>query len=541
MESKDLGKWLQQIAGGVTAVTGFIAGLVGFAQLVQGEAGLVTLLLLGLGIGLIWLACLYFARFWQPEKQDKAPGGIQPPPTTAQEQALARRVRQRKAVRRSARVGLVLVPLLVLAGYFGWQHVQSLPSKEVVILVAEFDGPEGQNYRVTETILSQLRDATEEYPDVRVEALEEPVTERMGSAAARELGENRKASIIIWGWYGKTDTDVPISVNFEVLQPPEDLPEFDETASGAVQTFAISELNSFQIQTRLSSEMAYLTLFTLGVARFAAADWAGAIARFNDALEQSQSFMTSLDVSTIHYFKGAAYNNFKGDYENSIAAFDATLALNPNDPIAFYNKGIALDHLGRYEEAIAAYDAALALDPDDPSTLNNKGIALDHLKRYEEAIAAYDAALALIPDHPAALSNKGSSLADLGRHEEAIAAYDAALALIPDYTSALYNKGNSLADLGRYEEAIAAYDAALALNQDYPDVSYNKGIVLDDLGRYEEAIASYDAALSLNPDDPSALNNKGNSLADLKRYEEAIAAYDAALVLDGRKEPTIKG
>jgi tetratricopeptide (TPR) repeat protein len=385
MESKDLGKWLQQIAGGVTAVTGFIAGLVGFAQLVQGEAGLVTLLLLGLGIGLIWLACLYFARFWQPEKQDKAPGGIQPPPTTAQEQALARRVRQRKAVRRSARVGLVLVPLLVLAGYFGWQHVQSLPSKEVVILVAEFDGPEGQNYRVTETILSQLRDATEEYPDVRVEALEEPVTERMGSAAARELGENRKASIIIWGWYGKTDTDVPISVNFEVLQPPEDLPEFDETASGAVQTFAISELNSFQIQTRLSSEMAYLTLFTLGVARFAAADWAGAIARFNDALEQSQSFMTSLDVSTIHYFKGAAYN-FKGDYENSIAAFDATLALNPNDPIAFYNKGIALDHLGRYEEAIAAYDAALALDPDDPSTLNNKGIALDHLKRYEEAI-----------------------------------------------------------------------------------------------------------------------------------------------------------
>lgn len=431
MESKDLGQWLQQIAGGITAITGFVAGLVGFAQLVQGEVGLITLLLLGLGIGLIWLACLYFARFWQPEKQDKAPGGIQPLPTPAQEQALARRVRQRRVVRWSAKVGLVLVPLLLLAGYFGWQHVQGLPSKEVVILIAEFDGPEGQNYRVTETILSQLRDVTEEYPDVRVEALQEPVTAQMGSDAARELGENRKASIMIWGWYGKTDTDVAISVNFEVLQSPEYLPEFGETASGAVQTFAISELSSFQLQPQLSSEMAYLTLFTLGVARFAAEDWEGAIVRLNDALEQTQSTVASLDVGITHYFRGNAYL-FKADYENAIAAYDAALALNPDYPNVINNKGNSLADLKRYEKEVAIYDASLALNPNDLDILNNKGIALGGLKRYEEAIAVYDAVLVLNPDYYSVFYNKACAYALQSKVEPALENLNKAIQLNPD-------------------------------------------------------------------------------------------------------------
>ncbi|MEM9006158.1 MAG: tetratricopeptide repeat protein [Cyanobacteria bacterium P01_F01_bin.86] len=98
------------------------------------------------------------------------------------------------------------------------------------------------------------------------------------------------------------------------------------------------------------------------------------------------------------------------DFATAIAAYDAALALQPDDPTALYNKGIALSNLGRYEVAIAAYDAALALQPDAPSALNNKGYALSNLGRYEAAIAAYDAALALQSDDPTALNNKGLAL-----------------------------------------------------------------------------------------------------------------------------------
>jgi hypothetical protein len=228
MKNEGLKDWLQQIAAVITALTGFFAGLLGFVQLFRGNASLATLLLLGIGVVLIWLVCLYFARFWRPEQGDRAPSGIQPPPTQQQEAAQALKVKRRKVVRWSARFGLVLVPLLVAASYVGWQQVANLPSQAVVVVVAEFDGPDPQNYRVTETILSQLRDATADYPDVKLKALAEPVTEQMGSEAARELGEQQKATIMIWGWYGKTDNAVRL---YRILCKRSKIPITQETAS----------------------------------------------------------------------------------------------------------------------------------------------------------------------------------------------------------------------------------------------------------------------------------------------------------------------
>lgn len=508
-ESRGLVPWLLRFVAACTAIIVFITQLVDLAQKVQGEARSVTLIALFLGIVLPFIVCLYYAIVWQPQAQG---------------------VRQYKLVKFLAWFGVGLVPTLMIAGYFGWQHVQSLPSKEVVILVAEFDAPEGQNYRVTETILGRLRDATEKYPDVQVNALKEPVTEHMGSDAARELGEKRKASIVIWGWYDKTATNVPVSVNFEVLQPPEYLPEFGDTASGAVQIFPSSEIDSVQLQTRLSSEMAYLTLFTLGMARYAAEDWDGAIALFNDALEQPKSPVASLDVSNTHYFKGNAYSH-KEDYENAITAYDAALAIEPDYINALYNQGLALLSLKRDDEAIAAYDAALAIKPDDPNALYKKGDALGYLKRYEEAIAAFDAALAIKPNYPYALYKKGLALSYLERYDKAIAAYDAALALKPDDPDTLHKIGNALRGLESYKKAIAAFDAALAIKPDDPNALYYKGDALLGLKRYRKAIAAYDAALALKPDFYSALYNKGFALGNLKRREEAIAAFDAALAL----------
>jgi tetratricopeptide (TPR) repeat protein len=550
MKNEGLKDWLQKIAATITALTGFFAGLLGFIQLFQGNASLATLLLLGIGVVLIWLVCLYFARFWRPEQGDKARSAFQPPPTQQQEAAQASKVKRRKWVRWSARFGLVLVPLLVAASYVGWHQVDNLPSQEVVIVVAEFDGPDPQSYRVTETILSQLRDATADYPDVKLKALAEPVTEQMGSEAARDLGEQQKATIMIWGWYGKTDSAVPISINFEVLQPPEYLPEFGDTASGTVQTFALAELDSLQLQTQLSAEMTYLTLFTLGMVSYSAENYTSAIARFDAALEQLPGPTDSLVAVITHFHRGNAYA-FNSDYEQAIVAYDTALTIQPSLPEGLYNKGLTLYELGRYEKAIQAYDAALAIKSDYPEALYNKGLALSNLGRYEEAIAAYDAALEIKPDNHKALNNKGSVLLTLSRYEEAIAACNAALEIKPDLPETLNNKGLALSNLGRYEEAIQSYDAAIEIQPNFHQAFHNKGSTLYKLGRYEEAIAAYDTLLAIQPDDPTtlykeaiaaydaalaikpdfpeALHGKGRALHESGRYEEAIAAYDAAL------------
>ena len=218
-------------------------------------------------------------------------------------------------------------------------------------------------------------------------------------------------------------------------------------------------------------------------------------------------------------------------YEEAVASFDQALKLQPNDPKAWYNRGVNLNNLDRDKEAVASYDRALKLQPDYPEAWYNRGLALWKLDRYEEAVASYDQALKLQPNDPKAWYNRGLALATLDRYEEAVASYDQVLKLQPNDPKAWRNRGPALATLDRYEEAVASYDQALKLQPDNHLAWYNRGNALMNSGRYEEAVASYDQALKLQSDNHLAWYNRGNALMNSGRDEEAVASYDQALKL----------
>ena len=522
-QNSGISQWLQRIGGWVTGAIGFVTVVLSFVQLAQGNSGLLTLILLYLGIGLVLATCFYYAVLWRPEKQDGESRLILA--TTMRSEQMQGQKPRRQWVRRIAITGLILVPLLMLSSYASWQYVQSLPNDEVVILVAEFDGKEPQTYRVTDTILRRLKDVTKEYEDVRVEALDKVIREQEGSEAARAIGAKQKAAIVIWGWYGTTNV-APISVNFEVLQPSEYLPKFGDLVNGKVQTFALSDLESFQLQMRLSSKMNYLTLFTLGMAEYAAEDWKSAIAMFDMALLHVNDVLESPDSAFIFFFKGNSLV-YNGQHEKAVGVYNAALEISL-DHEALNNKGYALRELGKYEEAVAACDMALSIKSDYYEALINKGLALHDLGKYEEAIVVYDMALETKPNLYEALYNKGNTLYELGRYEEAIAIYDMALEVKPKSYEVLYNKAYVLHEIGRYREAVAVYTAALKANPDSHEAFYNKGNALYELGKYKQAIAAYAAALRIKPDKYNALYNKGVLLLRIEQHRAAIATFNIA-------------
>ena len=522
------GKVIRRLGGTVTGITGFVTTLVGFIKLAEGNASLVTFIFIGLGITLVWLACLYFSRFWKPEEQDGTSELILPIRADKQVQQQRRKEQQRQAIRRMAIVGLVLIPFLTAGGYGMWLRVRNLPSDEIIILVAEFDGPNNQDNRVTETILSRLKEATSNYENVKVKALEKTITEQDGSERAGKLAKEQRASIIIWGWYGRTADVVPISVNFEVLETNEYLPEFSDTASGAVQIFDVAELNSFKLQTKLSAEMNYLTLFTLGMADYADGDWIGAIALFDDALSQADQ---KIDMSNTYFYMGNS-RGYNKDWEEALAAYEGAITIDHSHYQALNNKGNTLSVLGRNREAIASYEKAITVDSNNPQAVYNKGNALIQLKRYGEAITTFNEASIINPDYYPAFYNEGNALFILERYEEAIVAFDNALKVKADLYQALYNKSKALFNLERYEEAVSALDRALAIKSDNYEALYSRGLVLSSLERYEEAIATYNRALAIKPNSHEALSSKGTVLFFLERYEEAIATYDKVLAIE---------
>jgi len=272
-----------------------------------------------------------------------------------------------------------------------YEHYRS-PSK-TILLIADFEGPEPKRYQVTRHVYEHLQLALEKYQDVKVKLAGQAFRD---SEEARAEGKKHKAAIVIWGWYGGTEEAASLSVHFELLRPPPYMPELGAEVRGQAQVMALSELQSFSLQMKLSAELAYLSLFTVGMVRYAAQDWDGAIAGFRDALSQAAG-PVPLDQSSVHFYRGNAYYH-KGDYDPAIADFSQAIKLQPDDAAAYYNRGNAYYYKGDYDQAITDYTKAIKLQPDYAAAYNNRGNAYAHKGNRQKAIADLQKALQLSSD-----------------------------------------------------------------------------------------------------------------------------------------------
>ncbi len=111
--------------------------------------------------------------------------------------------------------------------------------------------------------------------------------------------------------------------------------------------------------------------------------------------------------------KNKLANNKQGDAidgsqsrEQSLEDYDWAIQLNPNDPVAYYNRGLAYSDLQKHEKAIEDYDRAIELNSKYDDAYYNRGNTYHELQRYEKAIEDYDRAIELNPEYSLAHSNR---------------------------------------------------------------------------------------------------------------------------------------
>jgi len=196
-----------------------------------------------------------------------------------------------------------------------------------------------------------------------------------------------------------------------------------------------------------------------------------------------------------------------GNLEGSIKFLNTSLRVNSNQPIAYYNYGMALQMTKKYNNALAAYESAVALKSNFTEAYLNRGITLYELKRYDDALASYAQAIQLKPDYAEAFSNQGVTLSELKRYDDALASYAQAIQLKPDYAEAFSNQGEALSKLKRYDDALASYAQAIQLKPDYAEAFSNQGLAFDELKRYDDALVSFDRAIQLKPEMDYLLDN----------------------------------
>jgi tetratricopeptide (TPR) repeat protein len=133
---------------------------------------------------------------------------------------------------------------------------------------------------------------------------------------------------------------------------------------------------------------------------------------------------------------GAGQQHFDfGEDEATLTALLDSLA----DLDELFEAALAFEDAGRLSEAEETYRRAVALDPLEPVLYFNLGNVLYGLGQLPESLVSLQEAVRLDPRYAEAWNNLGNVQAELGQHDDAMRAFRRSLLLIPGYELAQAN------------------------------------------------------------------------------------------------------
>lgn len=135
--------------------------------------------------------------------------------------------------------------------------------------------------------------------------------------------------------------------------------------------------------------------------------------------------------------------------------------------VAHNDRGNAHGRLGNYDAALHDFNRVIELAPDDPDAWYNRGLTLRRLGRTGEALNDYDRVLELDPGYTKAYINRGSLFGEIGQLKAAVADFTRAIDADPSNATSWFNRALGWYSLGNYTRAVEDLEKAIDLNPDY--------------------------------------------------------------------------
>ena len=158
--------------------------------------------------------------------------------------------------------------------------------------------------------------------------------------------------------------------------------------------------------------------------------------------------------------------------------------------------------LGRFQDSLADFEAALALVQPTPQLLNSFGLLLCSLEQHEAAIEKFAQVLAMQPDFMDARVHLGRSLLALGRNAQALVHCNAVLATAPDHAGAHCYASLALEGLNAPEAALRHAQRSVEIAPDSAEGQFALGQILVIHGGLEPARTALRRAIQLAPSAP---------------------------------------
>lgn len=140
---------------------------------------------------------------------------------------------------------------------------------------------------------------------------------------------------------------------------------------------------------------------------------------------------TYLHLATVYYQEG--------DEIQTLNASSKIIELDPNDGMAYYNRGSIYSNMGLYEKALHDLNRTVELMPDYASAYNNRGLVHEKMEHYEEALSDFDKAIEL-ESSPFAYYNRGNTHYEQSEYELALKDYESTLNVLDSQSESSFRQ-----------------------------------------------------------------------------------------------------
>jgi tetratricopeptide (TPR) repeat protein len=218
-----------------------------------------------------------------------------------------------------------------------------------------------------------------------------------------------------------------------------------------------------------------------------------------------------------------------GDVLGAIAAYQASLNLNPDNPGAHSNLGAAYVKLGRYEDAITEYRTAVEADPKNAAFQFNLGLAYYKSAQVPAAAETFAKVVALQRDHLNARLLLGDCYLQMGRFQDTIDTLALWQDSYGDNAAFAYILGSALIETDRLDQGQVLIDRIFSKGE---SAEAHLLMATVHLRRTDNpaALAELRKAAALNPKLPLVHSLMGRALLRTGDQEGAAKAFAAELV-----------
>ena len=213
-------------------------------------------------------------------------------------------------------------------------------------------------------------------------------------------------------------------------------------------------------------------------------------------------------------------------YKEAINNFTEIIMLNPDNYLAYYNRGLSNEYIGECYtwKALEENKNLIIHDYYIGDTVFITAISFESLEQSKMAIKDFDKAIQLKSNYSEAYNSRGECYSELNEQLKAKSDFDKVIQLNPNYV-AYKNRAECYLALGDKQKAQIDFVKSIELNPNYANNYKKSGLAYITIGQYERAIQDFDKAIQFYPNDAEAYAGRGSCYQELGDETKAQADF----------------